>query len=436
MGVCNAAQTPRSFFIQSYFPMKRSNCYILLLCGWLLTSFATAQQNDSIRSRILSMQPSDLEIITKGRSLIVENLKKGDLVAVKEVKDYLAGEMFNPYRVFVPAEYWLLCFWTEDFTELLHEAEDYASGVELRGDIYWGVPERFQGTPMLGMIVQSDRLSEELGRKSAEAYIPLTVSVDNAELNAEEKEVLKLLLYALLFTPDRVDDEKEMEELNAKATAFLDVYPDSRYGNYTRRYIRYRFRPSDWGMGSELFLGYNQFTGGLSNHFTNRVMGGFAFDISYKKFTVSTRINFSGTKTLQEITRRDITWPKDVNGYVIGADLAFHYPVFQSRNVLISPVAGIGGMGIGPSFEQVKDEYPELEEFKELSSFNYLLGLDIKVNAWNREIDLSRYGGGYVGLRYTYYIPNLGERHQLQRGNMHTITLTVGGFGYPKKRDL
>ena len=121
---------------------------------------------------------------------------------------------------------------------------------------------------------------------------------------------------------------------------------------------------------------------------------------------------------------------------MIGADLAFHYPVFQSRNVLISPVAGIGGMGIGPSFEQVKDEYPELEEFKELSSFNYLLGLDIKVNAWNREIDLSRYGGGYVGLRYTYYIPNLGERHQLQRGNMHTITLTVGGFGYPKKRDL
>lgn len=79
-------------------------------------------------------------------------------------------------------------------------------------------------------------------------------------------------------------------------------------------------------MGSELFLGYNQFTGGLSNHFTNRVMGGFAFDISYKKFTVSTRINFSGTKTLQEITRRDITWPKDVNGYMIGADLRVSLP--------------------------------------------------------------------------------------------------------------
>jgi len=92
-------------------------------------------------------------------------------------------------------------------------------------------------------------------------------------------------------------------------------------------------------------------------------------------------------------------------------------------------------MGIGPSFEQVKDEFPELKEFKELSSFNYLVGLDIKVNAWNREIDLS-VTGVIRGLRYTYYIPNLGERHQLQRGNMHTITLTVGGFGYPKKREI
>ncbi len=416
--------------------MKRFIFCTLLLCGWLLASLAAAQHNDSIRSQILSMQPSDLEIISKGRSLIVEQLKKGDLVAVKEVKDYLAGEMFNPYRVFVPAEYWLLCFWTEDFAELLHEAEDYASGPEWRQGVYWKVPERFDVTPMLNMIVQSDRLSEELGRKSAEAYIPLAVSVDNAELNAEEKEFLKLLLHSLLFTSDSVYDEEGMEEVNAKATAFLDNYKDSRYENYTRRYIRYRFRPSDWGLGSEFFLGYNMFTDGLSNHFTNRVVGGFACDISYKKLTASVRVNFSGTKTLQEITRRGITWPKDVNGYMIGSDLAFHYPVFQSRNLLISPVAGIGGMGIGPSFEQVKEEYPELKDFKELSSFNYLVGLDIKVNAWNNEIDLSRYGGGYVGLRYTYYIPNLGERHELQRGNMHAITLTVGGFGHQRKRDL
>jgi len=43
------------------------------------------------------MQPSDLEIISKGRSLYRgRNLKERVIVvAVKEAKDYLAGEMFN-----------------------------------------------------------------------------------------------------------------------------------------------------------------------------------------------------------------------------------------------------------------------------------------------------------------------------------------------------
>ena len=231
---------------------------------------------------ILSMQPSDLEIISRGARLS-RTLRK--VISRREGGQGLPPVRCSTLPGLCNGQYWLLCYWTEDFAELLHEAEDYASGAEWRQGVYWNVPERFDVTPMLGMIVQSDRLSEELGRKSAEAYIPLTVIVDNAGLNAEEKEFLKLLLYALLFTPDRVDDEKEMEEMNAKATAFLDNYPGSRYENYTRRYIRYRFRPSDWGMGSEFFLGYNQFTGGLSNHFTNCVIGGFAFDISYKKFT-------------------------------------------------------------------------------------------------------------------------------------------------------
>ena len=140
-----------------------------MLCGWLLASFATAQQNDSIRSQILSMQPSDLEIISKGRSLIVENLKKGDLVAVKEVRITLPVRC-STLPVFVPAEYWLLCYWTEDFAELLHEAEDYASGSEL-GRISTGMCLSGLKDPYVGY----DRrviASEELGRKSAEAYIP------------------------------------------------------------------------------------------------------------------------------------------------------------------------------------------------------------------------------------------------------------------------
>jgi len=88
--------------------------------------------------------------------------------------------MFNPYGSLYRPSTGCSATGPKIFAELLHEAEDYASGAEWRQGVYWNVPERFDVTPMLGMIVQSDRLSEELGRKSAEAYIPLTVIVDNA----------------------------------------------------------------------------------------------------------------------------------------------------------------------------------------------------------------------------------------------------------------
>ncbi len=415
--------------------MKRS---ISIVCIFFLTMLAVplvAQQNDTIRQEILNQGASDLEIISKGRSLTLEHLMKGDLVALKEVKDYLAGEIYNPYRVYTPVEYWLLSFWTEDFRELLHEAKQFAAEVDWGRHGHWQMPERFRPTPLLRMIMESDRLSEEVAIKSAEAYVPLEVSINNAELEEVEKEFLKLWLYSLLFTPDEVDDEPAMAEINTKATEFLETYAGNDYSDYTRRFIRYRFRPGDWGIGYEFFLGYNVFTGGLSNHFENRVAGGFAYDILYKEFTVSLRLNISSTKTTREVVHRGVAWPEGIRGYVVGGDIALQYPAYQSRNMKLSPFIGIGGVGMGPSEAEIK-KYPELDDFKEFSAFNYLAGLDFKLNSWNKNINLSRDGGGYVGLRYTYYFPNYSRKNTLMDGNMHMVTLTFGGFGRPMKRDF
>lgn len=58
------------------------------------------------------------------------------------------------------------------------------------------------------------------------------------------------------------------------------------------------------------------------------------------------------------------------------------------------------------------------------------------MNSWNKNINLSRDGGGYVGLRYTYYFPNYSRKHAFLDGSMHMVTLTFGGFGRPMKRDF
>ena len=405
-----------------------------LLFFLLLTDVALfAQQNDSIRNEILSRPGSDLEMITKGRSLTLEHLQKGDLYAVKEVKEYLTGETGNPYSVYLPVEYWLLSFWTEDYDILLQEAKAFSAGIDWQNEGYWEMPEKFRPSSLLRMISENDRLSQAVGSKSADAYLPLTVTIDDAALNGEEKEFLKLWLYALLFTPENVGNEAEMAEMNAMATGFLETYKGSDYAGYTRRFIRHRFRTGNWGFGYEMFLGYNAFTGGLSRHFGNNIAGGFAFNVLYRDFDLSLRFNYAATKTKLEVTHRDIPWPTGIKGYLAGADLALHYPLYQSSDCKLMPFIGIGGMGIGPADAEIK-KYPELDEFRELSTLNYLAGLELKLNSWDRDADLSRTGGSYLGIRYTYYLPDYKRKHPLLEGNMHMITLSFGGFGRPVKR--
>lgn len=414
--------------------MKRVLFPFVILFFWN-TSTVFTQENDSLRNEILSRETSDIEIITKGRSLTLEHLQKGDLYALREVKTYLAGETGNPYKAFLPVEYWLLSFWTEEYDILLQEAKLFSADIDWQEEGYWEMPERYRPSSLLRMIAENDRLSQKVGRKSAESYLPLTVTIDAAALNNEEKAFLKLWLYALLFTPERVDNEAEMAELNGMADTFLESYSGSDYGDYTRRFIRYRFRPGNWGFGYELFLGYNTLTEGLNRHFGNSIAGGFAFNVLYRDFDLSLRFNYASAKSRREVIHQDITWPADVRGYLVGADLALHYPLYQRNNLKLMPFVGIGGMGIGPTDVEIKN-HPELEDFKELSTLNYLVGMELKLNSWSRDVDLSGSGGGYLGIRYSYYIPHYKRTHELLEGNMHMITLSFGGFGRPVKREF
>ncbi len=413
--------------------MIKSILPTVLLFLLLIPVTLLAQQKDSIRNEILNRPGSDLEMISKGRSLTLEHLQKGDLFALKEVKAYLTRETDNPYSVYLPVEYWLLSFWTEEYDILLQEVKAVSADIDWQHDGYWVMPERFRPTSLLRMISEDDRLSQEVGRKSAESYLPLTINIDDADLNKEEKEFLKLCLYALLFMPQNVENEAEMAEMNKMASDFLETYKGSDYADYTRRFIRHRYKAADWGFGYELFLGYNAFTGGLSRHLGNNIAAGFAFDVLYRDFDLSFRFNYAATKTKREITHHDIPWPAGIRGYLAGADLALHYPIYQSSDCKLLPFIGIGGMGIGPADTEI-EKYPELDEFKELATLNYLAGLELQLNSWDRDVDLSRTGGLYLGIRYTYYMPEYKRKHAFLEGNMHLITISLGGFGRPVKR--
>ena len=128
-----------------------------------------------------------------------------------------------------------------------------------------------------------------------------------------------------------------------------------------------------------------------------------------------------------------MVWPANTLAYAITGDLALEYPVYKGRAIKIMPFAGIGGMGIGPK-DKVEKDYPELKDFKELSTFNYLVGIDIRLNFWDKGINLSRSGGDFISLRYSYYFPNYQRKYDFMGGNLHIVTVGYGLYGRPSKR--
>lgn len=405
---------------------------LLILLAFLASTLLSAQSNDSIRNAIMNQRDTDMQLLTKGRSLIIEQLNKGDIVGMRDTKNFLVDEMEDAYKVFTIGEYWLLSLWTEDYSTVLFESEEFAREFPMRFNS--ATPTRFLTTAMLRMIAENDGLHEKLGIKSAESYIPLSVYIDEAELEKDEKEFLKLLLFSMVFTPDNPEDEA-MKEVNERATTFLDAYQESDHAEYARRFIRYEYAVGNWGAGYELALGYGNAFGELQNNFRGGFALGFAFELLYKQAHFNVRFNIVSSKTRNDITMNRITWPAGTMGNFFTADFSAQYPLYKSRAIKLMPFVGVGAVGIGP-VEKVKKDYPEMENFKELSAFSYLAGMDFRFNFWDKEVNLAHDGGLYLNLRYSYYFPNYSKKHDFLNGNLHLITLGIGGFGRPMKRKL
>ena len=143
------------------------------------------QTNDSIRQEILGQPSSKLEILSKGRRLLLENLQKGDLFKVMEIKDALISEADNNVNeVFFPGEYSLILYWTEEYTDLLAYIKSDANNVvEVRSE------------RMLDMLASTDQLYKNISLKSAESYDVIIHFLDEAQLSDVEKDFLELHLY-------------------------------------------------------------------------------------------------------------------------------------------------------------------------------------------------------------------------------------------------
>jgi len=396
--------------------------YILIL-SLFLQLVPAFSQNDSIRKQILNYNNSKSVIISKGRSLLLDKYIEGDLRKTKEIKDYLINEVENnEYAAFYPIEYWLILYWTQEYKELISDINQIDS---------------FKIASFQRKIKpQNDLLFIKVLDNSRESRSFLISSINRSGLNNTNKDFLIMNLDYLLSGKDY--PVITQDSLNILADNFLSKYPDSQYAGYTRKYIKYKFNLSKWGFATEFFSGYGIITNNLPETFGNNVSFGFGFDIYYKHFVFYLRDYIGFSKTKQDVLYSGGVWNKGSQVRVFLPEISLGYVLADNKIFKFAPFAGIAATDIGPTqYDLIKE--PDLEQVELNFTTTYSFGLNFDFKLGRPKIPMVSSGPEHrywlIRLRYSYNLIQLDNKNYGLNGNMHYLTIGIGGFGSKLKRE-
>lgn len=397
------------------------NLFIAFLMA--LVSINSYGQIDSLQHEILNYDDSKLELISNGRRLLLDNFMDENIAKVKEVKDYLVNDVENEdYAVFYPVEHWFILYWTKEYQELLTRINQFDS------ETLASFQNKIKPT--------NDLLYSKLHEKTRRFRDFLIAKMEESGIKKEEKDFLVMNLNYLIAGEN--DTEITQDVLNSLADKFLESHPNSVYEEYTRKNIRFKNKLSNWGFGVEFFSGYGMFTENLSNEYKNNIPFGVAFDICYKDFTLYLRDYIGFSKTLNNWDYGDGVWEEDSQVRVFLPEASVGYTILNNKSFKISPFAGIASTNIGPT-EYDLDEEPGLENVNLDFTATYNLGvnLDIKLGKSKNAMVSNGPEDSYwfLRLRYSYNSMGFEKKYDGFNGNMHYLTIGLGGIGRAIKRD-
>ncbi len=385
-----------------------------------LLVFNSFAQRDSLQTEILNYSDTNSEMITKGRVLLADKFKEGDYNKVREIKDYLMERFRGKnYVVFYQSEYWHILYWTQQYDELLEKIKAFDS----------------QNTNYKRRInPRPDFLFETLRDKSWDSQLLLDSMIKNAALKSVDKDFL--MMYLKYIARNEIYQLEVKDSMNIIADNFLTSYPNSDYERFTRNYIRYKFVPSKWGFGIEFFSGYSIFTKDLKKNYQNTIPVGIAFDIYYRKMALYLR-NFIGfSKTKNDIPYDDQTWEKGAPVRVFLPEATLGYVVLDNKRFKATPFAGISSTDISPTQHDLNKTLGlEKVDLKFTTTYTAGLNLDIKLGRGMPMVTLGpEENYGFLRFRYAINFPQFEKKYGYS-GNLHYLTVGVGGFGKRIKRE-
>lgn len=383
---------------------------IVILFTILILSYSqtVAQVKDSLRNieeEILSVEESDLEILSKSRKLLIMKLNDGNFEKAAEIKSYLDNKFAGRKIIlFYPVEEFLLNYWISDLSPNL----DTAALNKITGEGY----QNFIEPP-------DDLFFSDLLYFSYNSLEFVRDEIKTSAFTAEEKDFLNIFLeYLISFDPEFNITQERLNELCNK---FIEAYPYSIYSEFIRQNIRYVVQFSDYSFGFDLSVGGGNFGKRISSQFNNPINFGIGFDLKYHNILLNSRIMINGLSVKKEFEYYGI-WEKDLDLTLVIPEISFGYLAVASEDIKIAPYAGISGLLFG--VPENEDGYKAADV--ELNEFSYTTGLnfDFKV----AESFVNEYSPSFQEwyVRFRLGVTNPVNPHRpIFEGPLYTLTIGI-----------
>lgn len=194
---------------------------------------------------------------------------------------------------------------------------------------------------------------------------------------------------------------------------------------------------SNWSYGFGMFSGYNILSNDLSDKFKNFISFGGSASIEYNNAVImSIGLVYGPSKTKEDIMLNEKIWNKNSRANFYRVEVYLGHAVFDSKPLKIIPILGV-------SFDDIKTKEPNpydfdyedtlLHEKVQFSEDSFFLGLilDIKT-ANNYSSNPKSYGA--IRIKYSYLMTDFENKYNMFDGNIHSITLGIGGLYRSNKK--
>ncbi|GEM_PF-2467065 len=398
----------------------KTNFFLFVL---LLLSNSLYAQIDPAKTSELNMQLSNSELITRYRSLIMDNVIANNKEKTKDLFNILVQKFDNEYyTALYPSEKWILCFWLNDFTPITTMAATMDSVAMAKMDKKVKPKE----DQLYQILIQTlDKSKDEFADQVRKSALP-----------NEDQEFL-LLILKTLTTPNNRDYQIT---INSASSNFIKSYPNGKYEKYTKNYIRYEYVPKGFSFGMEFYSGATFLNTKTSQYFNNGAEFGFGFIWGFGKLQFNTRGAFVFSRLKGNIIYKNYTWENGQRAQLFIPELSFNYKFILNKKTTISPILGLGWFSAAP-YDEDKKKNSDLNDIEINSKAAPIMGIEISHEYSNQYY----YNYFYRRPMYAFYSWNL--RYEIQHvpfdvnysnmnGLMQNIVLSFKfGFGGAKRKD-